>query len=309
MIKKILITGSNGMLGRNIINDKKFKRFKLIKLSREQFDLKNQKKMINYLKKLMPDLIIHCAAKVGGIGDNFKNNLQYFKENVDINNSVILSAKKVGIKRLINFGSSCMYPVSAKKPLKENYISLNNLEKTNIGYALSKIVSMETCKIVNQDKKFNYKTLIPCNLYGPYDNFDLEKGHMLQSAIKKIYVAKKNNEDSIEIWGKGTAKREFMYIKDFVDFIFILLKKFDKAPNVINVGTGREYSVKKYYENVLKILKFNPKIVYLKNKPEGQISKVLDVKISRKLGWKYKTNLKDGIKKTIKFYVSKYENK
>lgn len=309
MIKKILITGSNGMLGRNIVNDKKFKKFKLIKLSREQFDLKNQKKMINYLKKLMPDLIIHCAAKVGGIGDNFKNNLQYFKENVDINNSVILSAKKVGIKRLINFGSSCMYPVSAKKPLKENYISLNNLEKTNIGYALSKIVSMETCKIVNQDKKFNYKTLIPCNLYGPYDNFDLEKGHMLQSAIKKIYVAKKNNEDSIEIWGKGTAKREFMYIKDFVDFIFILLKKFDKAPNVINVGTGREYSVKKYYENVLKILKFNPKIVYLKNKPEGQISKVLDVKISRKLGWKYKTNLKDGIKKTIKFYVSKYENK
>ena len=309
MIKKILITGSNGMLGRNIVNDKKFKKFKLIKLSREQFDLKNQKKMINYLKKLMPDLIIHCAAKVGGIGDNFKNNLQYFKENVDINNSVILSAKKVGIKRLINFGSSCMYPVSAKKPLKENYISLNNLEKTNIGYALSKIVSMETCKIINQDKKFNYKTLIPCNLYGPYDNFDLEKGHMLQSAIKKIYVAKKNNEDSIEIWGKGTAKREFMYIKDFVDFIFILLKKFDKAPNVINVGTGREYSVKKYYENVLKILKFNPKIVYLKNKPEGQISKVLDVKISRKLGWKYKTNLKDGIKKTIKFYVSKYENK
>ena len=309
MIKKILITGSNGMLGRNIVNDKKFKKFKLIKLSREQFDLKNQKKMISYLKKLMPDLIIHCAAKVGGIGDNFKNNLQYFKENVDINNSVILSAKKVGIKKLINFGSSCMYPVSAKKPLKENYISLNNLEKTNIGYALSKIVSMETCKIINQEKKFNYKTLIPCNLYGPYDNFNLEKGHMLQSAIKKIYVAKKNNEDSIEIWGKGTAKREFMYIKDFVDFIFILLKKFDKAPNVINVGTGREYSVKKYYENVLKILKFNPKIVYLKNKPEGQISKVLDVKISRKLGWKYKTNLKDGIKKTIKFYVSKYENK
>ena len=309
MIRKILITGSNGMLGKNIINDKRFMKFKLIKLSRKQFDIKNQKKMKGYLKRHKPDLIIHCAAKVGGIGDNFKNNLKYFKENVDINNSVILSAKEVGIKKFINFGSSCMYSVSSKKPLKESYISLNNLEKTNIGYALSKIVSMETCKIINQDKKYNYKTLIPCNLYGPYDNFNLEKSHMLQSAIKKIYVAKKNNEDSIEMWGKGNAKREFMYIKDLVDFIFILLKKFDKAPDIINVGTGREYSVNKYYKNVLKILKFNPKIIRLKNKPEGQMSKVLDINISRKLGWKNKTNLKEGIKKTIKFYISKYEKK
>ena len=142
MIKKILITGSKGMLGKNIINDQRFKKFKLINLSREKFNLKNQKKMIYFLKKFKPDLVIHCAAKVGGIGDNFKNNLKYFKENVDINNSVILSAKEVGIKKLINFGSSCMYPVSAKKPLKESYISINNLEKTNIGYALSKIVAI-----------------------------------------------------------------------------------------------------------------------------------------------------------------------
>ena len=309
MIKKILITGSKGMLGKNIIKDQRFKKFKLINLSREKFNLKDQKKMFHCLKKFKPDLVIHCAAKVGGIGDNFKNNLKYFKENVDINNSVILSAKEAGIKKFINFGSSCMYPVSAKKPLKESYISVNNLEKTNIGYALSKIVSMETCKIINLDKKYNYKTLIPCNLYGPYDNFSLEKGHMLQSAIKKIYIAKKNNKPSIEMWGKGNAKREFMYIKDLVDFILILIKKFDKAPYIINVGTGKEYSVNKYYKSVSEILNFNPKIVRLKNKPEGQMSKVLDVKISKKLGWKNKTQLKEGIKKTVNFYTSKYEKK
>ena len=307
MIKKILITGSKGMLAKNIIDDSRFKRFKLLKLSRENFNLKDNKKLIKFLKKFRPDLIIHCAAKVGGIGDNFNNNLTYLRENVEINNSVILSAKEAGIKKFINFGSSCMYPITAKKPLKENSISINDLEKTNVGYALSKIISLETCKIVNKDNKFSYKTIIPCNLYGPHDNFNLEKGHMLQSAIKKIYTAKRKKLTSIEMWGSGNAKREFMYIKDLVDFILILINKFNKSPDIINVGTGKEYSINKYYQSILEILNFNPKIIRLKNKPEGQMSKVLNIKVSKKLGWINNTGLKEGIRKTLKYYITKYE--
>lgn len=308
MIKKILITGSNGMLGKNIIKDKRSKKYKISKISRDKIDLKDQKKLMTYLKKVKPDLIIHCAAKVGGIGDNYKKNLEYFRENSEINNSVIISAKLLGIKNLINFGSSCMYPALAKKPLREKSISIKGLEKTNEGYALSKIMSLQICKMINREKNYKYKTLIPCNLYGPYDNFSLEKGHMIQSAIKKIYNAKRKKLSSIEMWGTGKAKREFMYIQDLVDFIFKIIQNFSTTPDVINVGTGKEYSIKKYYKTIFKILKFNPKIVYIKNMPEGQMSKVLDVKNSKKLDWSSKIDLQNGIKKTIEYFIKNYEN-
>ncbi len=302
MIKKILITGIDGMLGNSLINDPRLKKYKVYKISRKNLDLTNSKKLLSYLKRIKPDLIINCAAKVGGIGANFLNNSNFLIENTKINNSLIFSAYKANIKKIINMGSSCMYPTNVKKPISENKISLANLEKTNEGYALAKIFAFKTCELINKNKNFKYKTIVPCNIFGPKDNFNLKTGHMIPAAIKKIDFAMKNKKKFVEIWGSGKPRREFMYVQNLVDFIFVFIRKFNKMPNIINVGINKEFSIKKYYQLIGDKLNYKGKFIFNLNKPDGQMSKMIDSKYARKFGWKPNISLEEGIKRTIIYY-------
>ncbi len=302
---KILITGSSGMLGMDLVKRLNFKVFTPNRKNLNLFDFNKIKK---YLKKNKINFVIHCAAKVGGIQDNVNNQLEYLVDNLNINKNIIMASYECGIKNFINISSSCVYPKNYNSKLREEFIFKGNFEPTNEGYAVSKFLSIEICKFISQKKNYNYKTLIPTNLYGPGDNYDLEKSHLLAAIIRKLYEAKKKNIKNIEIWGDGKAKREFMYVSDLSSAILFSLKYFDKIPNILNIGTGVDYTVKNYYKIASKIIYPEAKFYFNKNKPSGMQRKLLDISKVHKLGWKPKIKLREGIKKTFKAYKKKYEN-
>ena len=302
MYNKILITGSNGMLGRNIVNSKKFNKIKIIKTFKNELNLKNYNDVKKYIKDKKPDLIIHCAAKVGGIQDNINNPIDYLNDNFLINYNVINCAYKLKVKNFINIASSCIYPKNMNKKLQEEDVLKGKLEETNEGYALSKIYGLKLCSLISKNKNYNYITLIPSNLYGPYDKYDADKSHLLAAIIKKCITAEKNKRKNVYMWGNGTVKREFLYISDLVNFIYLCIKiKLSKLPNIINVGYGRDFTVKEYYKLVLN--QINPKIKIKKklNMPVGQKSKLLNISKAKKIGWKPLININEGIRKTITF--------
>lgn len=292
------------MVGKNIICSNKFKNFKLITAKRNKVDLMNYKKIKDFIKFKNPDLLIHCAAKVGGIQDNIKNPLKYLNDNILINYNVINACYDLKVKNLINIASSCIYPKNSKKKLKESDILTGSLEETNEGYALSKIYGLKLCKLISKNKDFNYITIIPSNLYGPYDKFDDDKSHLLASIIKKCIHAKKKKLKNVIMWGDGTVKREFLYVKDLVDFIHLCIKKkLKNVPRVINVGYGQHFTVKKFYQLVINQIDPKIKILKKKNMPVGQKYKLLNIRKAKDMGWIPQTNLNDGIKKTISFLL------
>ncbi len=303
--KNILITGSRGMLGQDLV--KKIN-YKIFTPSRKNLNLFNLNKIKQYLKKNKINFVIHCAAKVGGIQDNVNNQLEYLIDNLNINKNIIMASYECDVKNFINISSSCIYPRNFKKKLSEELILKGDFEPTNEGYAVSKFLSMEMCKFVSEKKGFNYKTLIPCNLYGPNDNYDLEKSHLLAAIIKKLCDARKRKDQNIEIWGNGKARREFMYVSDLSDAILFSIKNFDKIPNILNIGTGVDYTVEQHYKIASKIIYPSAKFYFNKKKPSGMQRKLLDITKAKKLGWKAKVKLELGIKKTFKAYLSKYEN-
>lgn len=301
MSKKILITGSNGMLGKSICQSSKFKNYKLIKTYRKSIDLRNIKNFEKLIKKTRPDIVIHCAAKVGGIKDNINNPLDYLNDNFIINYNVINTCYKFKIKNLINIASSCIYPKNFNKKLKETNLLDGKLEETNEGYALSKIFGLKLCKLISDIKGYNYISVIPCNLFGPYDKFDINRAHLLPSIIQKSLDAKKNNKKNILMWGNGLVRREFLYIDDLVDFLYICTQNLNKVPRIINVGYGKDFTVKNFYQMVINIIDKDIKIKKKLNMPVGQKFKLLDISLAKKLGWKPKTRIKDGIYNTIKY--------
>jgi GDP-L-fucose synthase len=301
MSKKILITGSNGMLGKSICKSSKFKNYKLIKTYRKSIDLRNIKNFEKLIKKTRPDIVIHCAAKVGGIKDNINNPLDYLNDNFIINYNVINTCYKFKIKNLINIASSCIYPKNFNKKLKETNLLDGKLEETNEGYALSKIFGLKLCKLISDIKGYNYISVIPCNLFGPYDKFDINRAHLLPSIIQKSLDAKKNNKKNILMWGNGLVRREFLYIDDLVDFLYICTQNLNKVPRIINVGYGKDFTVKNFYQMVINIIDKDIKIKKKLNMPVGQKFKLLDISLAKKLGWKPKTRIKDGIYNTIKY--------
>jgi nucleoside-diphosphate-sugar epimerase len=300
----ILLTGSTGMLGQNIIKNNK--KYKILAPSKKQLNLLNYQSVFNYIKKNKPTQIIHAAAIVGGIKFNVENQIMMLNENIKLSHNLIMCAFENKVKKLLNVSSSCIYPPDAKSPLKEECLLTNKFEPTNEGYAISKVYSMKLCQFINEkNKNFKYKTIIPCNLYGRYEKFDLNKSHLISAAIKKIYQAKKIKNKKVEVWGSGNAKREFLYVEDFVDFIFFSLNNFVKLPNVINCGYGEDFKIKTYYDIISRQLKFKGSFFYNKAKPEGQKKKLLDVTKQTIMGWKPKYSLNQGILRTITFFLSK----
>ena len=299
---KILLTGGSGMVGTNILEYSKNFDYAVLSPSSSELDLLDYNSVDAYLKINKPDFIIHAAGKVGGIQANIAEPVNFLVDNIDMGRNIIMAAKNNSIKNLLNLSSSCMYPRKAKNPLSEDLILKGELEPTNEGYAIAKIMSTRLCEyIVKEDNSKNYKTVIPCNLYGKYDKFHPKNSHMIPAVIRKIHDAKLSSSE-IKIWGDGTARREFMYAEDLSDFIFYAITKFDKMPQNINVGLGHDYSINDYYSEIAKVLDYKGEFSHDLSKPTGMKQKLIDDTILKEFGWKHKTTLTDGLNKTVEFY-------
>ena len=310
---KIFVTGHNGMVGRSLVNFFNNMKFgKLILASRRKLDLENFDKVKIFLKKTKPQIIINCAGRVGGIMANYSYPTEFLNENILIQTNLIKGAHENNIKHFINLGSSCIYPKNSKQPIKEDYLLSDSLEKTNEAYALAKIIGVKLCEYYNRQFNRNYFTLMPCNLYGPHDNFDLKNSHFLPALIKKIILSKINGDKFVEIWGTGNPKREVMYVDDLASAIFFIVKKkvkndkrllsLLKKTSLINVGSGKEYTIKEIAKKICKIENKNVKLKFNTDYPDGTIRKVVDIKLLKKLGWSYKVSLAKGLSKTIMWY-------
>jgi len=302
---KIFVAGHNGLVGSAIVRRLKDLGYKNIILrNKSNLDLTNQLKVNKFLKKYKPKFIFIAAAKVGGIYSNNKFKADFIFNNLSIQTNLIHSAFLNGIKNLIFLGSSCVYPRNCSQPIKEDYLLGGKLEKTNDAYAIAKIAGIKMCESYNEQYNMNYKCIMPTNTFGPNDKYDSLNSHFLPALIKKIHNLKKNKKKKLVLWGNGMAKREVIYVDDIADACIYFMNTKIKE-NTVNVGTGKDLTIKKYAELMLRLIipERKIKIVYDRSKPNGTPRKVLDISLAKKYGWKPKTNLKDSILKAYKSYL------
>lgn len=302
---KIFLAGHNGMVGSAIL--KKLKNYgykKIITRNRKELDLTNQEKTFKFLKKHKPFFVIIAAAKVGGIGANNKFKDQFIYENLQIQNNIIHGSFLAGVKNLFLLGSSCIYPKKCKQPMKEKYLLTGPLEETNDAYAIAKIAGLKMCEFYSKLHKLNFKTLMPPNLYGPNDNYDLNESHFYPALIKKIHFAKIKKKNEITLWGSGKPKRELMFVYDFADaVIFFMNKKIRES--FINIGTGKYFSIIWYAKFIMRKLNVKLRIRFDKSKPDGSPKKCLDITRAKKYGWRSKNNFHMGTKITYDSFLKK----
>ena len=303
----IYVAGHKGLVGSAIVRKlKKIGFKKVLTVTKSKLDLTNQSKVYNFIKKKKPNFIFIAAAKVGGIYSNDKYPAEFIHSNLAIQNNVIHAAYLCGVKNLIFLGSSCVYPRLCKQPIKEKYLLNGELEKTNEAYAIAKIAGIKMCESYNRQYKTNYKCLMPTNTFGPNDNYDPLNSHFFPSLIRKIHEIKVKNKKELVIWGDGSPKREVIYVDDIADAcIHFMNKKFRET--VINIGTGKDFSINEYAKIILNLIIPHKKIKirYDKSKPNGTPRKVMDVALAGKYGWKSKINLNEAIRLTYSDYLLK----
>jgi len=302
---KIYVAGHNGLVGSAIVRKLKKKGYNnLLLINKNKLDLTNQSDVLNFLKKNKPDFIFIAAAKVGGIYSNLSNKADFITINLQIQTNLINSAYLSGIKRLIFLGSSCVYPKNCKQPIKEQYLLSGKLEDTNDAYAVAKIAGIKMCESYNLQFQTNYLCLMPTNTFGPNDNYDEQNSHFLPALIKKTHLLKINNSQEITIWGDGKSKREIIHVDDVADACIFFMKKKTKD-TLINIGTGKDYSINYYTKLILKLIagKKKIKINHDHSKPNGVYRKVMDISLAKKYGWRPKISLKSSILRTYKTYL------
>jgi len=297
---KIFVTGHNGLVGSALLRRLNFFGYKkIIICSRQQLDLRNQKMVEIFFKKNKPEAVINAAGTVGGIYANNKYRADFIYDNLSMQTNVIHSSYKYGVKNLIFLGSSCIYPKNCKQPIKENFLLTSELEKTNEPYSIAKIAGIKLCESYNFQYGTNYKCLMPCNIYGPNDNYDFYTSHFFPSLISKIQNAIFKKKNEIIVWGSGKPKRELMYVDDLADACIYFMNKKTKE-SLINVGVGYDLSILNFAKFILKKLKVNCKIVLDRSKPDGTPRKIIDSSIARKYGWYPKIDLNTGFDLTLK---------
>ena len=273
----------------------------LLLADKSKLNLLDQKKVFNYLLKNKPNLVIIAAARVGGILANSKFKSKFLYENLQIQNNLIHSSYLAKIKNLIFLGSSCIYPKNCKQPMKEEYILSGKLEETNDAYAIAKIAGIYMCANYSRNYNLNYKSLMPPNMYGPGDNYDLQNSHFYSAIMNKITKAKRQKKTHIVLWGTGNAKRELMFVEDFAEALIFFMNKKIKEP-FLNIGTGKSQTIKWYTKFLMKKIGVNFKIKFDKTKPDGMPKKCLDVSLAKKYGWKPKSDLDKGFDITYRDY-------
>jgi len=295
---KILLTGGTGMVGSNIREYNDISRHVILSPSSWDLDLTDQESVGRFFDEHDDiDCVIHAAGKVGGIHANMNNRAEFLRDNTIMGFNLINCAQFHGIDKFINLATSCMYPMDAVSPISEDKIFDGKMHPTNEGYAVAKSAVAKYCEYVGG----NYKTIIPCNIYGKYDKFDPEKSHMVPAAIQKIHKAKMTGE-KVCIWGDGTAQREFMYAKDVADFIFYFLENIDDMPQYINLGLPNDHTINEYYEAVADVIGYKDGFEHNLDMPVGVKRKKTDTTKISELGWKHKYSLIDGIKETYEYY-------
>jgi nucleoside-diphosphate-sugar epimerase len=305
---KILLTGSRGMVGRNIIEHSSVHNHVILLPTSVELNLLDAESVQNYICANKPDMIIHAAGIVGGIQANMAQPVRFLTDNMKIGLNILMSAKACSVKKFMNLGSSCMYPRDAENPLSEDLILKGELEPTNEGYAIAKVASTRLCEYINrEDETYLYKTVIPCNLYGKHDKFDPEHSHMIPAVIRKISDAKKQNKKTIDIWGDGLARREFMYAADFADFVYYAIDHFESMPQNINVGLGHDYTINEYYQKIANAVDYQGVFAHDLSQPTGMQQKLIDDTRLKEFGWQYKTTLEQGIQKTYEYFLNEVE--
>ena len=279
----IFLTGGTGMVGSNIQEHPKSNEYSLLAPTSKEVDLTSYEQVNHYIANNQPDIIIHSAGLVGGIQANIKNPVNFLVKNLQMGLNVILAAQENNVKQLLNLASSCMYPRDMEIGLTEDMILKGELEPTNEGYAIAKVVATRLCEYMNRESpEWQYKTVIPCNLYGKYDKFDPAHSHMVPAVIRKIY--------------------EFMYVGDLADFVFYALENFDKMPQNLNVGLGTDYTINEYYQTIAKIIGYEGSFIHDLSKPMGMKKKMVDNTLLTAFGWKPKTSLENGLKQTLEYF-------
>tara|TARA_B100001121_G_scaffold107330_1_gene94708 strand:- start:13108 stop:14046 length:939 start_codon:yes stop_codon:yes gene_type:complete len=302
MRQKVLIAGQEGMVGGAVYNLLKKKKFHIIKCKRKELDFTSQKQVDNWFKKHKPDIVINAAGRVGGIWDNYNFQSDYLYINTMIGMNIVNSSFKYNVKKLINLGSSCIYPKNTKQPISENSLLSSSLEKTNEGYALSKIVTLKYCQYLKQKYKKNFISIQPANLYGVGDNFDLKSSHVLPALVKKFVLAKLKKKRTVEVWGTGKVRREFLNVEDLAEAIFFLIKN-KTNHDYVNIGGGEEFSIRQLAEMIKKTLRYKGKIIFNKKYPDGVKVRKVNSSIIKKLGWRPKIKLKNGLIKYCDYYL------
>lgn len=301
---KVLLTGGSGMVGRNILEHAAAKEWTFLAPASNELDLTKYEAVRDFISTHRPDVVIHAAGRVGGIQANIVNPVDFLVRNTDMGRNIVLAARDGRVPHLLNLASSCMYPHDASNPLSEDLILRGELEPTNEGYALAKIFTTRLCQYVTREQpELQYKTLIPCNLFGRYDKFSPTNSHLIPAVIAKIHRAKNQRSDEVEIWGDGTARREFMYAGDFADAVFHALEHFDDLPDLCNIGLGYDYSIDEYYAMVAEVVGWSGYFVHNLKKPVGMKRKLVDVSRQTKMGWRSKVELRDGIAMTYDYYL------
>jgi GDP-L-fucose synthase len=307
---KIYIAGHNGMVGSAIVRNLKSKGYhNLIHKSFSELDLLNQSDVQKFFQTEKPEYVILAAAKVGGIVANNTYRAQFIYENLQIQNNVIHASHLNSVKKLLFLGSSCIYPKHAPQPMKEEYLLTNTLEPTNEPYAIAKIAGIKMCQAYNDQYGTDYISVMPTNLYGYNDNFDLKTSHVLPALIRKFHDAKENNSEFVEIWGSGSPYREFLHVDDMADASVYLLENYS-GNDFVNIGTGKDISIKDLALLIKEIVGFKGYLKFDSSKPDGTPKKRLDVSKLNSLGWAAKISLKEGISKTYLWYKAlQYQNK
>ena len=300
---KIFIAGHKGMVGSAVLRKLKSKGFsKIIFSEKKNLDLLNQDKVFKFLKKKKPDLVIIAAARVGGILANATLKHKFIYENLQIQNNLIHGSYLAKIKNLIFLGSSCIYPKFCKQPMKESYLLSGKLEETNDAYGIAKIAGIMMCHNYSKNYKLNYQSLMPPNLYGPGDNYNLKSSHFFPALLKKIYLAKLKRKKHLVLWGSGKPRRELMFVEDFAEALIYFMNKKIKEP-FINIGNGKDFTIEWYAKYIMKRLNVKLKIIYNKERSDGMPKKCLDITLAKKYGWKPTNDLDKGFDATLKDFV------
>jgi len=313
--KKIYVAGHSGMVGSAITNELQKRGYKnLVLKNYPDLDLIRQKEVEDFFKSEKPEVVIVAAAKVGGILANNTYRAEFIYDNLMIEANIIHNAYKAGVEKLIFLGSSCIYPKLAQQPLKEEYLLSDYLEYTNEPYAIAKIAGIKLCENYFRQYCSNFYSVMPTNMYGPNDNFDLNTSHVLPALIRKFHEAMEKNEKEVVIWGSGKPLREFLYVEDLADSILFLMENvnaedlYERGITHLNIGTGKDISIDGLANLISEIVGYKGIINHDSSKPDGTPRKLLDVSRINSLGWKYKTELRVGIDKTYHWFLNKINN-
>lgn len=303
---KIYIAGYKGLVGSAIKRKLEEKQYtNLICSDVGDFDLQRQQEVERFFEKEKPDYVFLAAAKVGGIWANKTYPAEFIYSNLSIQTNIIHAAYKYGVKKLLFLGSSCIYPRLAPQPMKEEHLLASPLEPTNEAYAIAKIAGLKMCRYYNEQYGTDFISVMPTNLYGPNDNYNLQTSHVLPALIRKFHEARVNKTPYVELWGTGSPRREFLYVDDLADAVVFLVENygFKEIGEIINIGTGEDITIKELAESIRQVVGFEGELRWDTSKPDGTPRKLLDVSRLRALGWKHRYSLAEGVKKTYEAYL------